>query len=204
MSLSEAGEGRVRGYLFILGRSLRSFLPPEAAADALRELESHIRERLDQIEPVPDERAALERVLAELGPPLRVAQAYSTEMTVDAALATGRVGAVGRALWQLATTTSAGFFAALGLFSGYAIGVAFVLIAVLKPIFPENVGLFIVDGLPAFGAQFPAPAEVRGGYWVVPIALFAGVAVLAATHRGARRFLSWWRSRSVGWSGRPC
>jgi hypothetical protein len=48
----------------------------------------------------------------------------------------------------------------------YIIGAAFILTAALKPIFPANVGLFVVDGIPrAFGAQFPVPAgaEVWGG-----------------------------------------
>jgi hypothetical protein len=91
MNLSDVGEGRLRGYLFILGRSLRSFLPPETARDALREIEGHIRERLDRAEPGEGEAQTVERVLAELGPPLRVAQAYSTELTVDEAVATGRL-----------------------------------------------------------------------------------------------------------------
>ena len=95
MKLTEVGESLVRGYLFILARSLRSFLPADVVADAVREVESHIRERADQVDAIPDERAAVQKVLAELGPPLRVAQAYSAEMTIDEAVSTGRVRAVG-------------------------------------------------------------------------------------------------------------
>ena len=198
MDLHEVGEGRIRGYLFVLGRALRASLPRDVAVDALKELESHIRERVGQVDAIPDERAAVERVLAELGPPLRVAQAYSAEVAFDEAVTTGRARAVAWALWHLATTTVRGFFAALGLFVGYAVGASFMVLAVLKPIFPQNVGLFVVDGIPrSFGAQFPIPAgaEVRGGYEIVPIALAVGLAVLVVTHRGARRFLSWWRER---------
>lgn len=199
MNLGKTGEARVRGYLFVLGRSLKTFLPKDVAADSLREIESHIRERLAQAEAVPDDAAAVEGVLAELGPPLRVAQAYSAEMTLDEAVTTGRLGATVGALWHLATTTAGGFFAALGLFVGYVAGAAFVVTGVLKPIVPGNVGLFVVDGIPrSFGAQFPAPAgaEVWGGYWVVPICLAVGLGVLVITHRCARRFLSWWRRRA--------
>lgn len=199
MTLGKTGEARVRGYLFVLGRSLRTFLPPDVAADSLREIESHIRERLAQVEPIPDEAGAVERVLAELGPPLRVAQAYSAEMTVDEAVTTGRVGATARALWALATTNLGAFFAALGLFTGYVGGAAFIITAALKPIVPGNVGLFVVDGVPrSFGAQFPAPvgAEVWGGYWVIPICLALGLAILVITHRCARRFLAWWGRRA--------
>jgi uncharacterized membrane protein len=201
MKLSETGEARVRGYLFVLGQSLRTFLPREVARDALREIESHIRERLASAEPQPDERGAVERVLQELGAPLRVAQVYSSELTVDEALTTGRAVAVLRALWQMATTTVAGFVGSLLLFVGYAFGASFVAIAALKPVFPHNVGLFVVGGVPrSFGALFPAPAgaEVLGGYWVIPISLAVGLAILVVTHRCAKGFLAWWRKRRRG------
>ena len=201
MKVSEVGDARVRGYLFVLGQSLRTFLPGDVARDAVREIESHIRERLDSADPQPDERAAVERVLQELGPPLRVAQVYSAELTVDEALTTGHAVATLRALWQLATTTIAGFAASLLLFIGYAIGASFVAIAALKPVFPNNVGLFVVDGVPqSFGALFPGPAgaEIVGGYWVIPISLGVGLAILVATHRGTKGFLSWWRERRRG------
>ncbi len=199
MKLSESGDARIRGYLYILGRSLKSFLPREMALDALREIESHVRERLEQTDAAESEETAVARVLAELGPPLQVARAYSAEIAVEAALATGGMGAVSRALWRLASTTVAGFFATLGLFVGYVLGLGLVATSVLKPIFPENVGLFIVDGIPrSFGAQFPVPpnAQVWGGYWVVPLSLAAGLGVLVLTHRWARAYLLWWRSRT--------
>ncbi len=200
MKLSETGVARVRGYLFVLGRSLRSFLPGDVARDALQEIESHILERVNQAGEQADEHASLERILTELGSPLEVAQAYSAEMVVDEALATGRTGAIARALWHLSTTTIGGFLAMFGVFVGYVAGLSFLAVAVLKPIFPENVGFFVVDGLPhSMGAVFPVPAgsEVRGGYWVIPIALALGLSILAATHRGSCRFLAWWRERRI-------
>jgi len=205
MRLSEASEARVRGYLFILKRSLETFMPRTTMDDALRELESHLRERLDQVAPEPDERTALEAVRAELGHPSKVAQAYSGELLIDEAVATGRAGAMARALWHLATTTVLGFLLALGLLSGYSIGFSLFAVAALKPIFPGNVGLLVADGLPrAFGVfgSIPPGSEVRGGYWIVPIALALGLALLVATHRGSRRALLWWRGRrSAGLEG---
>jgi hypothetical protein len=38
---------------------------------------------------------------------------------------------------------------------------------------------------------------VVGGYWVIPICLGLGLAILVGTHRGARRFLAWWRERRL-------
>jgi hypothetical protein len=201
MKLGEAGEARVRGYLYVLERSLRSFLDRDVVADAVREVRSHIEERVAQADPSPNEQAALERVLAELGPPLRVAQAYAVEMTVDAAAATGRVVPVLRALWHFATTTTAGFFASIVLFAGYATGAACVLLATLQPVFPDRVGLLVVDGVPrAFGmVDVPPGGVVHGGYWIIPVGMICGVGLLVLTHKGARTLVGWWRARRAPW-----
>jgi uncharacterized membrane protein len=198
MKITETGESRIRGYRFVLDRSLRSFLPRDAAADAVREVESHIRERLDQVEALPDERTAVERVLAELGPPLRVAQAYSHEMTLDEAITTGRFVPMVRAIWHAATTSVIGFAWALLVFTGWMMGLSFLAMAAFKPIFYNNIGFFTLNGkFRGFGFEFglPAGTEAHGGYWIMPIALFAGVATLVVTQRISRRTLAWMRSR---------
>ena len=200
MNLTETGESRINGYLFVLERSLRSFLPVEVVRDAVREIESHLRERVLSADGATNEREALEKILAELGPPLRVAQAYSAERTIDEAVATGRFVAIVRAVGHLASTTMIGFWAALGLLIGYLTSFCFVAIAVLKPIFPNNVGVQYVHGFPlGIGAHFPLNpgTELGGSYWVIPFALFCGLGIFVGTHRGARRYLAWWRGRRV-------
>lgn len=199
MNLSDAGESRVNGYLFVLERSLKTFLPGDVVRDATREIESHVRERVAAHSGSPNEREALERILTELGPPLRVAQAYSAERIIDEAVATGRFVAITRAVWHLAVTTVRGFFAGLGLLIGYLTGLAFLMVAVIKPFFPQNAGIVVKNGWPVgFGAQFPAPTEpLRGGYWIIPICLVAGFGILVGTHRGARAFLGWWKARRL-------
>ena len=200
MTLSENGESRINGYLFVLDRSLRTFLPRDTVADAVREIESHLRDRIASASPVPDERTALERILSELGTPLRVAQAYSTERTLDEAVTTGRVVPVARAIWHLASTTVVGFFAAVGLLVGYSMGAAFVVVAAAKPFFPANVGMWIPDDDSlafSLGARFPVPANAHqvGGYWLIPICLVSGLGVLVLTHRWARKFIAYIRTR---------
>ena len=200
MNLTETGESRVNGYLFVLGRSLKTFLPSDAVRDAVREIESHLRERVASADGAPNEREVIERILAELGPPLRVAQAYSTERTIDEAVTTGRLVPMVRAVGQVALTTITGFFAALGLLICYLISFAFMALAVLKPIFPDNVGVVYKHGIPVgLGAHFPLTpgTELRGGYWVIPFALFCGLGIFVGTHRGARHFLSRWRERRL-------
>jgi hypothetical protein len=200
VNLTDTGESRVNGYLFVLGRSLAAFLPPDVRQDAVREIESHLRERIAAATPAPDERAAIERILAELGPPLRVAQAYSAERTIDEAVATERFVPMLRAIRQVAGKTVAGFWAAVGVSVGYTLTIALLTVAVAKPLFPDNVGLWVYNdsGIPHdLGMRFPAPANahVVGGYWISPICLILGVAVLVWTNRLTHRFLGWWRKR---------
>jgi uncharacterized membrane protein len=198
--LTDSGESRISGYLFVLERSLKSFLPPEVVRDAVREIDAHVRERIAGADGAMDERLEVETILAELGPPLRVAQAYSTERTIDEAVVTGRFVPMLRALRHAATTTMAGFVAAIGVSLGYTLAVGLLVVGVAKPIFPANVGLWVSNdsGIPHdLGMRFPAPPgdHIIGGYWIIPICLILGVAALVWTNRLTLRFLGWWRKR---------
>jgi hypothetical protein len=204
VKLSESGESRVNGYLFVLERSLLTFLPRETARDAVREIDSHLRDRIAAAPAVPDERAALEKILSELGPPLRVAQAYSVERVVDEAVVTGRIAAILRAVWHVAMSGILGFFVGFLVFSGYTIGGGLVILGMMKPIFPDNIGFWVPDDPAAVAFDLAwrlgAGPGVRhehlvGGYWVIPTCFAAGFLLLFASHRGARKFLGWWRRR---------
>ena len=160
----------------------------------MREVESHIRDAVTEAGDVPDERAALERILRRLGPPMRVAQAYSLELVMDEAAATGRLMAVLRSLFHAATTGVMAFLAAFGLFVGYAMGIAFIIIAILKPIFPNNVGFWMTpDGiLVSSGVNFPGVREglvFYTSYWIIPGALLIGLVLVLVTHVLARRWI---------------
>lgn len=203
MTLSDTGESRVRGYLYLLDRSLRASVGPGLAADAVREVESHIRERVAESSGQPNEREALELILTRLGPPGTVARAYSLEMIMDEAAVGGRLVAVLRSLFHDAATRG-GFLTAFVLFTGYAMGVSGIVIALLKPIFPRNVGIWLDGGL-KIGAQFPAPAGVEplGGYWIIPIFLVLGLTILVVTHRLARSWIDGRRERLRAARERP-
>jgi len=208
--LSDTGTSRVNGYLFVLERSLAPVLPRESVRDVVREIDSHLRDRISAAEAVPDERMMLEKILAELGPPQRVAQAYSVERTVDEAIVTGKLWAIARAVWHVAMSGVFGFLAGLGLFVGYFAGAIFVILAVLKPIFPDNVGIWAGDRSISEGVDIGWRAGVNvfgsghmhnvGGYWVIPIFTVAGFGLLFLSNRGARKFLGWWRGRGPGFS----
>jgi len=200
MQLTETGESRINGYLFVLERALKTFLPTDVVRDAVREIESHLRERIAAANGAPGERVALETILAELGPPLRVAQAYSSERTVDEAVVTGKILPVLSALWRVSARTMIGFWVALGISVGYTLGASFLFLAIMKPIFPANVGFWAdnADGLPRdLAMKVPAPATQHdvAGYWLIPVCVILGILALRATHGLARRFLTKWRDR---------
>jgi uncharacterized membrane protein len=200
MQLTETGESRVNGYLFALERSLKTFLPAEIVRDAVREIDSHLRERIAAADGAPNERVAIEQILGELGPPLRVAPAYSAERTLDEAVVTGRVASVLSALWRVTAKTMIGFWVALAVSVGYTVGWSFLVLALMKPIVPANVGLWADDatGLPrGLGMEFPVPPGRHdiAGYWLIPVAIALGILIVRSTHRWARLFLASWRER---------
>jgi hypothetical protein len=122
-----------------------------------------------------------------------VAQAYSAERTIDEAMATGRLVPMLRAIRHVAGKTVAGFWAAVGVSIGYTAAIGLLTVAVAKPLFPDNVGLWVYNatGIPHdLGIRFPVPANEHtiGGYWI-------GVAALVWTNRLTLRFLGWSRKR---------
>jgi uncharacterized membrane protein len=198
MNLSEAGESRIRGYLFMLDSSLRTFMKRDVAADAVREVESHIRERVRETEAMPNERDALNRLLEALGPPHRVARAYAAEMAVDEAVATGRIGPTARAILGLALQTTEGFFIGLALLMGYMLAAAALLVAIAKPIFPDNVGIRTVNGEfrgAGWELTIPPGTVVSHGWELAIGCLVFGTILLWLTHRGARGYLRRVRQR---------
>jgi uncharacterized membrane protein len=196
MTLSETGESRIRGYLYVLERSISASASAPLARDAVREVESHIRDRVAGSDGLPNEREALETILARLGSPATVARAYSLELIMEEAAVGGRFVPVLRSIFHAAALGVRGFLLAMLLFLGYTTGLAFIAIAALKPIFPNNVGLWMHEGI-SLGGEFPAPPGVAplGGYWIVPICLFVGLLLLVASHRAARRWAARLRDR---------
>jgi uncharacterized membrane protein len=192
MQLSEAGEARVRGYLFLLDRSLRTFLKREAAADAVREVESHIRERVLEATPMPNERDALNRLLESLGPPHRLARAWSAELAVDEAVTTGRALPTIKAVLALALHTAEGFAAGLFLLIGYMLSIAALIVCIAKPIFPNNVGVVTINGRfhgAGFELWLPPDAVISHGWELAIGSGIFGLILLIVTHRRARAYV---------------
>ena len=200
MILSDVGESRVNGYLYVLERSLATFLPATVVRDAVREIESHLRERIDAVGSVADERATLEQILRESG-----RCCASRRRTPLSARSTRR--------WSPAASSHRPRLLAprcheRGWLSGRA-----------RPVRRLHLRPRVSRDRPAEADlsqqrrvlererrrelsdqprdRFATDEMPAGGYWVIPIGLFLGLGLLVLLQRGARRFLAWWRERSA-------
>ena len=170
--------------------ALRTHLGPLTIADReeiAREIGAHVRDSAEE------SGAAIQTVLARLGPAEALAAQYRDGMLIRRASHSVSPLVLMRATLRLATKGALGivvFF--LGLF-GYALGGGLVLTALIKPILPANTGIWIENGhLASSGVLFPPPAppahEVLG-MWYILFALTVGSLALLFTTWAIRRSL---------------
>jgi uncharacterized membrane protein len=150
--------------------------------DIVEEIRMHIRERLE------DPRARVEDVLAGLGSANELAQQYRTGMLVQRARTSISPIVILRAALRWATMGIGGFIVFLVAVVGYATGGAFLIMAMLKPIFPANTGLWVGPTQFNFSfysdamlARFHPPVHEVLGWWFLPVALVLGSVLLAGT-----------------------
>lgn len=174
-------ETQINDYLTQLRTALNGMTVSERE-DIVEEIHMHIRER------IADPTASLDAVLAGLGPARELAQQYRTGVLVQRARTSISPLVILRAALRWATTGVAGFVAFMIAIVGYSTGVAFLLLALLKPFFPAYTGLWVGPGDFGFsfrmGATMTTPAspvhEVLG-WWLIPVCLTLGSLSLVLT-----------------------
>lgn len=179
-------QGQVDTYLAALRKQLVG-LSAEDVEEILRELRGHIAERVKEGDPERNS-ASVERVLRQLGPAEQIGSLYRAEALVATARAGFSPALIVRATIRLATKTGLGFVACLTGFVGYALGVALIVCAILKPFLPDYIGLWIgPDGM-VLGAEMPRPhGHELLGWWMIPYGLGVGAAFII----GTTVFLRW-------------
>ncbi|MGI9103049.1 MAG: DUF1700 domain-containing protein [Terriglobales bacterium] len=158
-------DAAVNDYLAELRTSLRSMTLAERE-DIVEEIRTHIRERAEL-------GAATADVLQGLGPADELAAQYRTGMLLREAASRFSPLLMLHATLRWAMTGVQGFLVCLLAFCGYLASLSFVIVALLKPIFPRNTGLWIGPGQFNFGTHFPPPADAQEwlGIWIIPVAL---------------------------------
>ena len=174
-------ETQINDYLAQLRTALKGMTVTERE-DIVEEIHMHIRERMG------DPAANLDAVLAGLGPAHELAQQYRTGLLVQRAQRSISPLVILRAALRWATTGVAGFMAFVIAIVGYATGVAFLLLALMKPFFPANTGLWV--GPEQFNFSFrmgatmtnpAAPVHEILGWWLIPVCLTMGSLSLVVT-----------------------
>ena len=176
----------------LLGKQ-SSGLNAEDIREIVEELRSHILDKLASSEAVTP--ASVKAALASLGSPEELSSQYLTDSFLAKIEVSRSPVRLLENLFRWASLSIAGFFVLVGSLFGYFLGVLFILLAILKPFYPQSAGLWAShDSTGDLELSFrlglgrvPAGARDVFGWWIVPIGLLAGCALVFLT----TRFAAW-------------
>lgn len=202
MTITAESQKTIESYLAALRRQLRGPMD-EDIEDIVEEIRAHILDKTS-LSAAPD---ALAATLASLGKPEELASRYRTDDLLQRAQGTRSPLLSLHSLFRWATLSFVGLVVFLISVFGYSLGGGLVIIAVLKLIWPRATGFwmeFYPDGSPksasgGFGSGYatqPPPGRELLGWWLVPIGLVLGAALLFVTFRfGTWSIRKFWRPR---------
>ncbi len=181
---------RMEAYLGRLRQRLRG-MNDEDAREIVEELRSHIRDKAAANGQLTA--AGVEAALAALGSPEEFASQYMTDDLLARAEVSRSPVRMLESLFRWASLSVAGFLVLLGSVLGYFLGVVFILVAALKSFHPRTAGLWVLpNGADDFNISVrlgfgSAPLEGREvlGWWIIPIGLGVGCALVMLTTRFA-------------------
>jgi CubicO group peptidase (beta-lactamase class C family) len=192
MNPSKEQELQVDSYL----RRLRECLPNMSVTDReeiVREISVHIRECAQE----PN--SSIDGIVKRLGSAEGLASQYGHDLLIRQASRSISPVLILRATLALAKRGIEGMVLLLGALLGYGLGGGLLLTAILKPIFPRRIGLWIGPGVINFGFHWPLhsdPVHEVFGWWYIPLAFCLGYFFLWLTTYGFRWFLR--RSKQSG------
>lgn len=169
-------------YFSQLSQGLRG-VPPSEADDFLRELRAHVDERLHAAGSGADPA----EILRQLGSPKVLAASYRVEMAASlAARSRSPLQLLGSLLrWARLSAGGVVIFGVVA--TGYVIATSLFLAALMKP-FRPGAGLWLIDEDTVSlrispDSSHPGIVGAREllGWWIIPIGLVAGTAVVFAT-----------------------
>jgi uncharacterized membrane protein len=174
-------EAQISDYLARLRASLVGMTVSERE-DIVEEIRMHIRERSGE------STSSLSTVLTSLGSPELLAEQYRTGMLVQKARSSRSPLLILRAALRWATMGIEGFIVFMIAIVGYAMGGGFLLLALLKPFFPQYTGFWVGPDQASFSFRMgatmtnpPSPVHEVLGWWLIPICLVVGSLSLALT-----------------------
>jgi uncharacterized membrane protein len=165
-------------------------LAQEQVTEILQELRSDILDRAGANGVLTEE--SVRAALAALGDPEQIAGEYLTQNLFERATLTRSPLLMLQSLFHWATLSLYGFMVALFSLFMYMLGASFLMVAVLKPFHPDSIGLWALDVAGAHahsyaihlgGQDIPPLGREILGWWIVPIGLLLGLALIVITYR---------------------
>lgn len=165
---------------------LRKHLGPmtlDEREEIVREIQAHIRDAAEQ------SGTSAEDVLRRLGPATELAAQYREGLLIRQASRSFSPLTLLRGALRVATKGMAGTMVFLAGLIGYTTGAGFVLGALMKPFFPNNVGVFTAQshsvtetvGSTVTRMTTSGPRHELLGMWAIPLFLVLGSLTLIAT-----------------------
>jgi hypothetical protein len=190
MTMSGDAQQRIEAYLSRLRQRLRGMNDADAH-EIVEELRSHITDKASASGQVTA--AGVDAALGALGSPEELASQYMTDDLLARAEVSRSPVRILESLFRWASLSVAGFLVLLSSIVGYFLGIAFILVAALKPFHPQTAGLWVFPDGPGDSAIsvrlgfVSAPADGREllGWWIVPLGLGVGCALVMLTTRFA-------------------
>lgn len=159
--------------------------------EIVEELRSHILEKAESGGEAST--AQVDAVLAALGSPEELANEYLTDNLLARAETSRSPWHIVAIFTRWASLSFAGFFVLVGSVIGYFLGIVFILVAILKPFHPQSAGLWLLPNGAGgddvslrlgFGSVPPAGRDMLG-WWIIPLGLLVGCAVITLNTRFA-------------------
>lgn len=150
-----------------------SDMPAADRQEFVRELRAHVLDRLDRVAVASDQDCR--SVLQALGTPEEIARQYRLERILNRSAWKISPLSVLRTLLRWTLTGIQGYIVFMVAVLGYLLSAAFYITALLKPLFPHNVGLFVTNqGIEI--ARFPTmpPGTDLLGVYYIPVAVILG------------------------------
>jgi hypothetical protein len=190
MTMADEANQKMEAYLGKLRQRLRG-MNDDDAREIVEELRSHIRDKAAASGQMTAE--GVDRALASLGSPEDLASQYMTDDLLARAVVSRSPLRIVQSLFRWASLSIAGLVVLLCSIVGYFLGAVFIVVAALKPFHPGTAGLW---RLPSRADDFElsvrlgfgsAPGSGREllGWWIVPVGLGAGCALVMLTTRFA-------------------
>jgi hypothetical protein len=186
MSVEEnRGAIRLQAYLRQVRHGLTG-LPADEVDDIEGEIRSHV---LDRLSGAAMTDTAVEGALKGFGPARDLAGLYLAERMAERVEARRSPWLILKTVWRLGGLSMRAFFVFLVSLVGYVTGAGFLLCALLKPVMPSRVGLWVSEGTTLDDLSFsfgitdrPGVHEVLG-WWIIPVSLVLGLLCLWLTWR---------------------